>query len=126
MAAQEDKETELYARILDDTNQLIQISDCDTFSMFYANYPARVFTGHEHQEYKGQHCYQYMMGLDEQCPFCPMLDMHGQDSYETEIDNGAQVFSVKTKLIEWEGKKSFIEYATDITKAKRAQQIFED
>lgn len=66
-----------------------------------------------------------MMGLEEQCPFCPMRELGGRDSYTTQVDNGGQVFSVKTKRIQWEGQDAFIEYATDITAVSRAQQIFE-
>lgn len=65
-----------------------------------------------------------MMGLEEQCPFCPMRELGGRDSYTTQVDNGSQVFSVKTKRIQWEGQDAFIEYATDITAVSRAQQIF--
>lgn len=46
-------------------------------------------------------------------------------SHTTQVDNGSQVFSVKTKRIQWEGPDAFIEYATDITAVSRAQQIFE-
>lgn len=41
-----------------------------------------------------------MMGLEEQCPFCPMRELGGRDSYTTQVDNGSQVFSVKTKRIQ--------------------------
>ena len=110
--------------ILDETNQLIQISDLQ-YHMLYANHPARCFTGHPDRPFQGQKCYQYMMGLEEQCPFCPMRELGGRDSYTTQVDNGSQVFSVKTKRIQWEGQDAFIEYATDITAVSRAQQIFE-
>lgn len=110
--------------ILDDTYQLIQISDLD-FNMLYANLPARSFTGHPDRPYTGQKCYQYMMGSEEQCPYCPMRQMDGRDTCTTEVDNGTQVFTAKTKRIQWEGKPAFVEYATDVTTIRRAQQIFE-
>lgn len=110
--------------LLDETYQLIQVSDLD-FNMLYANLPARSFTGHPERPYKGQKCYQYMMGVEEQCPYCPMRQMEGKDTCTTEVDNGEQVFTAKTKLIQWEGKPAFVEYATDVTTIRRAQQIFE-
>lgn len=110
--------------LLEDTYQLIQVSDLD-FNMLYANFPARSFTGHPDRPYKGQKCYQYMMGVDEQCPFCPIRKLDGNTSCITEVDNGAQVFTAKTKLIQWEGRPAFVEYATDVTTIRRAQQIFE-
>lgn len=110
--------------LLDDTDQLIQVSDLD-FNMLYANLPARSFTGHPARPYEGQKCYQYMMGSSEQCSYCPMRQMNGKDTCTVEIDNGKQVFAAKTKRIQWEGRPAFAEYATDVTAIRRAQQIFE-
>ena len=102
---------QLLESILDDSNQMIQLSHLEDFTMVYANKPARIYTGHANMPYEGQRCYKYMMGLDEQCPFCPMRQMNGLDTSETEVDNGQQIFSVKTKIIDWNGQKAFIEYA---------------
>ncbi len=110
--------------LLDNTYQLIQVSDLD-FNMLYANLPARSFTGHPQRPYQGKKCYQYMMDSEEQCPYCPMRQMNGSDTCTIEIDNGTQVFTAKTKLIQWNGKPAFVEYATDVTTIRRAQQIFE-
>lgn len=115
----------LYKMVLDDTNQLIQVSFYQDFSMIYANHMARNFTNHRDMPYKGEKCYNYMMGLYQQCPFCPMRQMKEEEACVSEIDNGEQVFIVKTKRMEWEGQDAFVEYAMDITTARRAQQIFE-
>ena len=47
----------LFKQILNDSNQLIQVSDIETFSMIYANEPARKFTNHSDADYVGEHCY---------------------------------------------------------------------
>ncbi|MDD6324585.1 MAG: response regulator [Lachnospiraceae bacterium] len=114
----------LLTSILNDSTQMIQVSDM-TYTMMYANRPAQLYTNHANQPYRGRHCYEYMMGFSEQCPFCPMREMGESSCQETEVDNGEQVFAVKTKIIDWQGKKAFIEYAWDITKLRRSQQIFE-
>lgn len=119
------RQESLMQTVLDDSNQMIQLSDLETFTMLYANKPARLFTGHENQPYVGEYCYKYMMGLDEMCPFCPMLKMNGADMAETEVDNGQQIFQVKTKIIDWNGKKAFLEYAWDVTEIRRSEKIFE-
>ena len=62
----------LLESILNDSNQMIQVSDLETYTMMYANEAARVYTGHAEQPYHGQHCYTYMMGLDAPCPFVPV------------------------------------------------------
>ncbi len=110
--------------ILDDSNQLVQMSYLDDMTMVYVNGTAKGFRGGG-EDYHGRHCYEYMMGLDEQCPFCPLLTQGSKRSANTEVDNGEQVFSVKTMLTEWQGRKAFVEYATDITPSRRAQQGFE-
>lgn len=114
-----------YKQILDETNQLIQVSRRSDFTMLYANMAARKFTSHASKEYYGMRCYKYMMGQEEQCPFCPMRQMDDKTSMITEVDNGNQVFSVKTKKIMWEGEEAFVEYAVDITAIRRAEQVFE-
>ncbi len=114
----------LLKRILDGTNQLIQYSTRADFKMRYANEAAKQFTNHADVDCEGQYCYKYMMGMDAICPFCPMLQMpEGQNSFETEIDNGNQVFAVKTEVLTVDGEELFIEYASDITTVRRAQQL---
>lgn len=121
-----DKQTSIsYRQILDETNQLIQISRRKDFTMLYANLPARSFAGNQERPYRNEKCYEYMMGLKEQCPFCPMRFLRGDEERIEEIDNGNQVFTVKTKRIIWEGEEAFIEFATDITDVRRAQEIFQ-
>ncbi len=110
--------------ILDDSNQLVQMSYLDDMTMVYVNGTARAFRG-GCEDYHGRHCYEYMMGFDEQCPFCPLLTQGSKRSACTDVDNGQQVFSVKTTLTEWEGRAAFVEYATDVTPNRRAQQGFE-
>lgn len=126
ISASPDSENSLMESILDDSNQMIQVSDLDTMTMLYANRTARVYTGHADQPYRGEHCYKYMMGLDAPCPFCPLNKMNCKDSEETEVDNGHEVYAVKTKLLQLDGRRVFIEYAWDITKIYRSRKIFED
>lgn len=111
--------------ILNDSTQMIQVSDLDTFTMLYANEPARRYRGHAGQSYEGEHCYKYMMGLEEQCPFCPMRKMKDSVCEEMEVDNGKGIYKVKTRIIDINGKKAFVEYVWDITKLRRSQKNFE-
>ncbi len=120
-----EKNEKLLAQILNDSDEMIQVSHAKTFSMIYANETAKKYTGHGDAPYLGRHCYEYMMGLKEQCPFCPMRNLGDRNSFETEVDNGKEVYAVKTKKILWEGQEVFIEYAWDITKIRRSQKIYE-
>lgn len=105
---QNDNKEWLLESILNDSNQMIQVSDLETYTMMYANEPARIYTGHAKQPYKGEHCYTYMMGLDAPCPFCPMREMTDTECQETEVNNGKEIYAVKTKIIEWNGKKRLL------------------
>ncbi len=111
--------------ILDQTNQLIQLSDFETYRMLYANKPAVDFAYHHGEDYHGRCCYEYMMGFDKPCPYCPLRSMGNQKSAVIEVDNGKNVFKAQTHKLCWHGKKVFMEYAWDITEIRRSQQIFE-
>lgn len=82
----------LLETIFNDSTQMIQVSELDTYSMLYANQLAREYTGHANQPYQGERCYSYMMGFDHPCPFCPMHQMNGRSSNISEVDNRKQVF----------------------------------
>ena len=63
----------LLEQILNDSNEMIQVSDVENFCMMYANDLAIKYTGHEDQPYKGVHCYEYMMGLKPFLQLFPQL-----------------------------------------------------
>ena len=112
----------LLEEILNDSIEMIQVSDAETLTMLYANEPARKYTGHSDQPYQGKHCYEYMMGFTEQCPFCPLKHLGEGECFETEVDNGQEVFAVKTRKTVWEGREVFVEYAWNITDRHRKSE----
>ncbi len=119
------EDEDMLSLILDETNQMIQLSDLESFRMLYANKPAREFALHHGEDYHGRHCYEYMMGLSEPCPYCPMRKLGDRRSAETEVDNGNNIYAAKTNVFQWRGQKVFMEYAWDITEIRRSQHIFE-
>ncbi len=119
------EDEDMLSLILDETNQMIQLSDLESFRMLYANKPAREFALHHGEDYHGRHCYEYMMGLSEPCPYCPMRKLGDRRSAETEVDNGNNIYAAKTNVFQWRGRKVFMEYAWDITEIRRSQHIFE-
>ena len=112
----------LLEEILNNSIEMIQVSDAETLTMLYANEPARKYTGHSDQPYQGKHCYEYMMGFTEQCPFCPLKRLGEGECFETEVDNGQEVFAVKTRKTVWEGREVFVEYAWNITDRHRKSE----
>lgn len=115
----------LFKMILDGSSQMIQVSDAETHEMLYANETALKFANRGDLPYKGQPCFAYMMGFDAPCPYCPLNDMHGEQMAVSEVDNGEQIFAVKTQYIDLNGRKAFIEYAWDVTSERRSLKIFE-
>lgn len=116
-----------YKFLLDDTNQIIHVSDIDSFEILYANNTARDYSNHGAENIDGYKCHKYMMGLDRQCPFCPLRGLkEGQESLTTEMDTGNKVFAVKLKRVNWGGREAFVEYRTDITVARRAQELYNE
>lgn len=119
------EDEDMLSLILDETNQMIQLSDLESFRMLYANKPAREFALHHGEDYHGRHCYEYMMGLSAPCPYCPMRKLGNRRSAEIEVDNGNNIYAAKTNVFQWRGQKVFMEYAWDITEIRRSQHIFE-
>ena len=115
----------LFESILDDSVQLIQVSDLETLSMIYANNTAQKFFPLTDGNYYGKPCYKYFMGYEEQCPFCPLRTMGDKLSDDTVVINGGRTFAVKTAIYELDGRKVFTEYARDITDEEKSKQQFE-
>ncbi|GEM_PF-5811250 len=116
-------EDQFFKNILDETDQMIQISDLNTYEMLYANKTAIEFAGQTGISFEGRQCYDYMMGYSEPCPFCPLKqDAPGQNEGGIEIDNGTGLFLLKMKREQWNGRDVVVEYATDITGLKRLRE----
>lgn len=111
-------------QILDGSNQMIHVSDANTLTMLYANAPATASSGHNGEPYEGRKCYEYFMGQDMPCPFCPLHEMRNNTSHETEIDNGHAIYAIKITPIDWQGKRAFVEYARDITNIRRSENLY--
>ena len=121
------KETELYRDILNENNTIIQVSDLKTREVLYANRAAAEFSGNAEGDFVGRSCYEYMMHREAPCAFChvPLLTKGSFFEAEQYLPSKDRWFSVKGKLIEWNGRDASVEYVTDITDSKRLQQRLE-
>lgn len=115
----------LFESIINDSVQMVQVSDLETLSMIYANNTAKKFFPLAGEDCIGKPCYKYFMGFDEQCPFCPLREMSDKLSHDTVVHNGGRSFAVKTTISELDGRKVFTEYARDITDDEKAREQFE-
>ncbi len=119
----------LLTEILDNSPQAVHVIDEDNLKIIYAN-KATIDFGKKHgvtheATDANMHCYEFFLGIKEQCPFCPLRTIGDSDECETEIDNGKNIFSLKLKRINWNGTSAFIEYARDITDIRRVQINYE-
>lgn len=56
--------------ILDSTDNIIYVSDIDTYEVLYINKSGKKRYGIAGDQYKGQKCYQLLQGKDKPCEFC--------------------------------------------------------
>jgi len=110
---------DLLKKILDSSNQHIQVCDLETYEILYANKKFLERAYHKGEPFIGVPCYKYIMNFDEPCPYCPVLKLGDETSREAEVEIHGTTINVKTELIEWNGRKAFIEYTLDITKEKQ-------
>ncbi len=105
--------------ILEDLNELIYVSDLETYELKYANKKL------EHQfklngvdDWKGKKCYALLQNKDEPCQFCTNSKLTYNDWYEWSFYNPLikQYYDIKDKLIKIDGRDYRIEIANNVTK----------
>ena len=64
-----------YKKLLDDTDHIIFVSDMNTLEILYGNKNVLNY-GHRNGILpEGLTCYEYFMGLDKPCEFCPVAQL---------------------------------------------------
>lgn len=101
--------------IVEGLEEILYVSDVDTYDLYYLNPAGRQQTGI--YDYKGCKCYQVLQGRNEPCEFCTNACLE-QDTFhvwESENKYLNRHFILKDKLIPWQGKMARLEMAIDIT-----------
>ncbi len=113
--------------IADEIDDAIYICDPLTYEMKYANKFIREQLALK-DDYIGQKCYKVLQGLEEPCPFCTNKYLRFDQSYTWEHKNNliGRQFSIKDKLIMWQGSPVRFEYAVDITEKENTAQHIKD
>lgn len=101
--------------LTDSLDEIIYVSDIETYELYYLNKGGRKLVGKN--DYKGQKCYCVLQGLSSPCSFCTNHLLNKSDFYIWEVYNTyfKSNFIVKDKLIQWDGKPARMEIAIDIT-----------
>ncbi|RGY95923.1 EAL domain-containing protein [Clostridium sp. AM58-1XD] len=104
---------------LDGMNELIYMSDIDTYELLYMNTCGlKQFGLKSRQEISGRKCYDVLQGLDSPCSFCTNSKLNKDEFYEWQTQNPItqHQYLLKDKLITYEGRDVRMEIAMDISK----------
>ena len=112
---------------LDDLDELVYLSDIDTYELLYINSGAlRQFGLDSREEIAGRKCYEVLQHLEAPCSFCTNSRLCQDKFYEWDFSNkvSGRQYLLKDKLIEYQGRLVRMEIALDITRiAAQERQI---
>lgn len=116
-------EREQLLSIFGSINEIIYISDMDTYEIIYANKASQEFFG---QKLIGELCYKALQGKNEPCDFCtnPIIRRLNCQPYQWEFHNSKinKDFQIVDRVIRWpDGRDLRFELAIDITERKQAE-----
>ena len=99
--------------IVETIDEVIFVSDIDTYELYYINSAARKLTGI--YDYKGRKCYQVFQGKKEPCEYCKACKLRSEKFQIWEQDNLflKKHFILKSKLIPWNGKMARLDIVID-------------
>ena len=108
--------------IAESMDEMIYVSDVDTYELYYMNPAGRVLAGVH--DYRKRKCYQVLHGRNEPCEFCTNHKLRADSFYVWEYDNAFlnRHFMLKDKLILWKGRMARMEIAIDITEKEHIRQ----
>lgn len=107
---------DLEKNILDNLNDVIYVSDIETYELYYLNKAGKKVLNIK--EYEGRKCYSVLQGKNAPCDFCTNHLLSDKKFYEWERNNdycGHRYF-LKDKQINSNGRKLRLEIAVDVTK----------
>ncbi len=108
----------IFSLIVENSDNLIYLSDPDTYELLFLNKKLRDMYGVNETEYAGMPCYKLLQGFDAPCDFCTngRLDPSGEaylwERYNAVLERN---FLLKDCLIPLDGKTVRMEICTDIT-----------
>lgn len=101
-------------------DNIIYVSDMETYELLYMNDACRAALGVEDDTYQGRKCYKVLQGLEAPCDFCTNSLLREGSVYAWEYTNTHlnRHYLLKDRQIQWEGRTARVELAVDITHYK--------
>ncbi|MCI2056378.1 MAG: PAS domain-containing protein [Oscillibacter sp.] len=117
---------ELLGSVVENSGVAIVVSDDDTRELLYVNREALSIYHKTDPHYEGKRCYEYLMGYDKPCDFCRSQQGRAFERQPRELylSKLGRHYMTQSRTINWAGHDAHIEYLTDITETKKAQQQF--
>lgn len=112
----EEQRKDEIVNIVEGMEEVVYVSDKDTYELYYMNPAGRELTGI--YDYKGCKCYKVLQRRDRPCENCNNKGLRSDGFHMWEVDNDFldKHFVVKDKLIPWRGKMARLEIAIDVGK----------
>lgn len=100
--------------IAEDMDEIIYVSDVETYELYYMNAQGRKITGI--YDYKGRKCYEVLQGKENPCEFCTNGRLCKNRFHVWERDNAflGSRYILKDKLIVWQGRTARLELAMNM------------
>ncbi|MEG1848483.1 MAG: diguanylate cyclase [Lachnospiraceae bacterium] len=114
--------------LLDESNDLVYVSDMENYNLLYMNKGAKEAFGIDPEaDLKGRKCYEVLQHLQEPCEFCNNHLLCRESFYTWEHQNLAiqRFFQIKDRIVDWYGRPARIEMATDLTKKENEKNELE-
>ncbi|MBU3877086.1 EAL domain-containing protein [Faecalicatena sp. AGMB00832] len=118
----------IYPIIVDESENVVYISDPETYEVVYLNQAMRETLDMEPgEEYTGRLCYELFQGLDSPCPFCTNACLSKDRFYTWKHYNEKlkTYFILRDKLVEIDGRDYRLEICVDITESEVQHQNLE-
>ena len=108
--------------IVEALDDIVYVSDLDTYELYYLNSAGRRLTGV--YDYQGQKCYKVLQGRKDPCAFCTNACLKKNSFYIWERDNKLlnRHFLLKDKLVPWRGRLARLEVAVDVSEQEIVSQ----
>lgn len=110
-----DLRQEEIVNLVERMDEMIYVSDADTYELYYLNAAGRRITGT--YDYRGRKCYEVLQGKERPCEFCAGQKLCSEKFYLWEKENRflGRYCLKKDKLISWQGKTARFVIALDMT-----------
>lgn len=113
--------------LLEESNDLIYVTDFFTYGLLYMNSGAKRLFQVEGDGYKNQKCYEVLHHLDHPCEFCTNHLLCRESFYRWEYHNPklGRDFMLRDRIVDWYGLPARIEFATDVTRLNQQKKALQ-